>query len=142
MSRRPTSAEEALQYLGVSFASAFTFAIVFVIVHTLSLPKTDAAYGSNPFANPFVSQALFFVAGASALVAFPFYALFGRGLPATHVGWVAGVVTLTWIIAATPFLGPVGWLGSYVALLVGLIAARFVVRPYSPPILDATTPNR
>ncbi len=134
MSHRPTFDEELLSYLGVSFASAFTFAIVFVIVHTLSLPKSDAAYGSNPFANPFISQVMCFVAGASALVAFPFYAWLGRGLPADRVGWVAGAVTLVWIIAATPFLGPIGWLGSYAALLVGLIVARVVVRPYPQKI--------
>ncbi len=119
---------KSMAYLGVSLLSSFVFAILWVILMTLTLPETDGMHGLMPFQDPLVFPIMSMFALMSAVAAWPFYTLFGWNLPPVRVGLVAGITTLLFILLATPINAGIGWLGSYIALLISLIACRITLK--------------
>jgi hypothetical protein len=130
-----------LAYLGISITSAFIFAITWVIVMTLTLPKADLAHGQMPFQDPLVFPIMSICAAVSGLIAWPFYTRLGWAASPVKVARRAGLVTVVFIIVATPFSAGIGWFGSYAALLIALIACSLGMKrsgqpspsPYSSP---------
>jgi hypothetical protein len=120
--------EKIVAYFGISFVSSFVFAVSWVIVMNLTLPETDEAHGQVLFLNPIVLIIMSFVAGISALVSWPFYTILGWRNPPLKVAIASGVITLTFIIATTPFHALTGWLGSYFVLLISLIICRLMLQ--------------
>ena len=112
--------KKTLIYLGISVALAFTFAIAYVIVMTLTLPKTDLAYGQRPFQDPLVFPIMAIVAAASGLVAWPLFAFLGRHSPPATVAKITGISTLLFILVATPLQSGIGFFGSYIVCLGAL----------------------
>ncbi len=117
-----------LAYLGISLASSFCFAITWVILMTLTLPKSDMAHGQMPFEDALVFPIMSMLAGISALLAWPFYIFFGWRHPPLRFGVTAGAATLVFIIVATPFNAGIGWGGSYLVLLVTLSICRLTMK--------------
>jgi uncharacterized BrkB/YihY/UPF0761 family membrane protein len=113
--------KRAFQYLGISVTLAFLFAVVYVIVGTLTLPKTDQAYGQRPFEDPLVFPVMALAAAVSGLVGWPFFFFLGRHRRPGFVVVVAGITTLLFIIVATPINARVGWFGSYIVCIGALI---------------------
>jgi hypothetical protein len=109
--------KEALIYLGITLALAFVSAPAYVIVMTLTLPKSDLAFGQWPFQDPLVFPILAMVAGASGLLAWPLFAFLGRHSPPATVAKITGVTTLFFILVATPFEPRIAFVGSYVVCL-------------------------
>jgi hypothetical protein len=97
------------------------FAVSYVIILTLTLPKTDLAYGQWPFEDPLVFPTMAFVAGASGLVGWPLFYFLGRRVPVGIVAKFTGVTTLLFILVATPFQPRIAWFGSYFVCLVALV---------------------
>lgn len=123
----PLNRDEYLSTLIIGVPLAI-FAVSWTIIMTLTLPKTDLAHGQMPFQDPLVLPIMSMVAVASAVLAWPFYATLGWRLPPARVGMAAGVATLAFIIVATPFNSGVGWLGSYVVVLISLTVCRFKMK--------------
>jgi hypothetical protein len=117
--------QKVMAYLGISIASSFAFAITWVILMTLTLPKTDLAHGQMPFKDPLVFPIMTIFAVVSGLLAWPFYTLLGWNRPPKTVGIIAGIATFVFIIIATPLNAGIGWVGSYFALLSTLLYCRF-----------------
>lgn len=67
-----TRGNNPLFILFVSETCAFAFAIVYVIVFTLTLRPSDGAYGQAPFADPFVFPIMSVFAIVAGLIAWPF----------------------------------------------------------------------
>lgn len=120
--------EKILAYLTVSLFCSFVFAVSWVIVMTLTLPETDMAHGQVPFEDPLVFPIMSIFAGISALVAWPFYTFLGWRHSPVKVAIASGAVTMTFIVAATPFNAVIGWLGSYFVLLISLIICRLTLQ--------------
>ncbi len=114
----------AFKMLVASFAMAFAFAITFVIVMTLTLPRTDGAYGQMPFQDPLVFPVMAIGASFSALIVFPFFFSSCRSRDlGKSVSIIVGV-TMTELLLVTPFNIGAGLLGSFIAFAVGLCVAR------------------
>jgi hypothetical protein len=122
----------AFELLIVSEVCAFAFAIVFVVTLSLSLPRTDGAYGQAPFGDPLVAPVMSIFASIAGLLAWPFMyvTLWNRRLRQC-LPIVLGV-TLAWIIVVTPLHRGAGMLGSFVALGGALVLCRGVFRPCFP----------
>jgi hypothetical protein len=118
------SLEKIVVYLALSLVSSFIFAVTWVVLMTLTLPETDMAHGQAPFQDPLVFPIMSGFAGISALLAWPFYTLFGWRHPPVRFGVAAGAVTLTFIIIVTPVNAGIGWLGSYIVLLTSLVVCK------------------
>ena len=116
-------------YLGISIALAFIFAIAYVIVMTLTLPKSDLAYGQRPFQDPLVFPIMAVVAEASGLVGWPLFAFLGRHSPPALVAKITGITTLFFILAATPFQAGIGFIGAYIVCLGALVYCYLHHRP-------------
>ena len=86
----------------ISFGMAFLFAITYVTVMTLTLPKTDGAYGQMPFQDPLVFPVMAMGACFAALVVtLPFY-FACRSLPlGKSVAIIIGV-TMAELLVVTP----------------------------------------
>jgi uncharacterized BrkB/YihY/UPF0761 family membrane protein len=115
------SVKKAFTYLGISMALSFVFAVTYVIVMTLTLPKSDLAHGQAPFADSLVFPIMSMIAGISGLVAWPLFAMLGRRAPPAAVAKIAGISTVVFIVVVTPFQSGIGWLGSYAVCLGALI---------------------
>lgn len=120
--------QKIVAYGGVSLASSFAFAFGFVVAMTLTLPETDMAHGQMPFEDPLILPIMSMIAVASAVLAWPFYTVFGWRLPPRRVGVVSGLVTLTFIVVATPIHPSLGWPGSYAILLATLVVCKFTMQ--------------
>lgn len=112
--------KKTLIYLGISLTLSFVFAIAYVVVLTLTLPKTDLAYGQWPFQDPFVVLIMTQVAAASGLAVWPFFAVLGWHIPPATVAKITGVTTLVFIVVATPLDAGFGFFGSYTVCLGAL----------------------
>jgi hypothetical protein len=112
--------KRTLIYLWISLALAFVCAAAYAIVMTITLPESDLAFGQRPFQDPFVFPIMAIVAGASGLLAWPFFALLGRSSPPATVLKITGVTTLFFILVATPFDPRIAFVGSYVVCLGAL----------------------
>ena len=117
-------AQKVMTYLGISVGSSFVFAVTWVIIMTLTLPRSDMAYGQAPFQDPLVFPIMSIIALISGLLMWPFYTYLGWRVPPAKAAGAAGTATLAFIVLATPFNAGVGWLGSYIALLIGLDVCR------------------
>jgi hypothetical protein len=113
--------KKTLTYLGISMGLSFAFAVTYVIVMTLTLPKTDLAHGQTPFQDPLVFPIMSIVAGISGLVAWPLFAVLGRYSPPLTVATITGLTTLLFIVVATPIQSGIGLFGAYIVCLGGLI---------------------
>ena len=111
--------QKVLAYFGISMILSFVFAITFVIVMTLTLPKTDLMYGQMPFQDPLVLPIMSMFAG------WPLFAILGRRSSPVPVAKTAGIATLVFIVVATPIDARVGWFASYIVCLAALVY-RFV----------------
>ena len=127
--RNRSAMKKTLIYLGVSVTSAFVFAIAYVIVMTMTLPKTDLAYGQRPFQDPLVLPIMALVAVVSGLVGWPLFAFLGRHSRPAEVAMVTGVTTLLFILVATPFQSRIGFAGSYIVCLGALVYCYLRHRP-------------
>ncbi len=125
--------ERILAYLAVSLVSSFIFAVTWVILMTLTLPETDMAHGQAPFQDPLVFPIMSMFAGVSALLAWPFYTIFGWRHSPVRFGITAAAAALAFIVIATPFDAGIGWLGSYLVLLVALIVCKFKMKENGQP---------
>ena len=123
--------EKILTYLGISLASSFIFAVTWVILMTLMLPETDGAHGQVPFQDPLVLPIMSMFAAISALLAWPFYTVFGWRHSPVRFGITASVVTLAFIVVVTPINAGIGWMGSYLVLLVTLVVGKFKMKEIS-----------
>ncbi len=121
--------KKTFTYLGISFTLAFIFAIAYVIVMTLTLPKSDLAYGQRPFQDPLVFPIMAVIAASSGLVGWPLFAFLGRHSPPASVAKVTGITTLLFILVATPFQPRIGFAGSYIVCLGALIYCYLRHRP-------------
>src|ERR1039458_7538338 len=119
---------KALTYLGISMGLSFAFATAYVVVRTLTLPKTDLAYGKAPFQDPLVLPVMAMVAGVSGIVGWPLFAALGWHSSPAKVVTVVGLTTLLFIIVATPIRSSVGWYGSYVVCVAALLYCRLRCR--------------
>jgi hypothetical protein len=108
-------------YLGISMALSFAFAVTYVIVETLTLPKSDKAYGQAPFEDPLVFPVMFMISGVSGLVAWPLFVWLGWRAPPAEVAKITGISTLGFVLVATPFRASIGWFGSYIVCIGALI---------------------
>jgi hypothetical protein len=72
--------KKALTYLGISMGLSFAFAVTYVVVMTLTLPKADLAHGQTPFQDPLEFPIMSIVAGISGLVAWRHYSLPSVGI--------------------------------------------------------------
>lgn len=108
------------------------FAVTYVIVLTLTLPKTDLAHGQSPFQDPLVFPIMSLVVGVSGLIAWPLFAVLGRHAPPVSVAKIAGLTTFAFIVVVTPIQAIMGWAGSYVICLGALVycSARYRSRGY------------
>jgi hypothetical protein len=100
---------------------AFAFAVTYVLVFTWTLPQTDLAHGQKPFADPMVLPIMATLTIPSAILAFPFVYLAIRH---RRLGWcllIMLAVVLLEIVAVTPVLGIVGFLGAFPALAIALL---------------------
>ena len=113
--------KKTLIYLGISVILAFVFAITYVVIMTMTLPKTDLAYGQRPFQDPLVFPIMTLVAGVSGLVGWPLFAVLGRHSRPTTVATITGATTLVFILVATPFASRIGFVGSYIICLGALV---------------------
>ena len=113
--------KKALSYLGISIGLSFAFAVTFVIVMTLTLPKTDEAYGQMPFQDPLVFPVMSMLATFSGLLGWPFFAILGRHCSPATVAKITGFTTLLFIVLTTPIQSRIGWFGSYIVCLGALI---------------------
>jgi peptidoglycan/LPS O-acetylase OafA/YrhL len=121
--------KKTLIYLGISVTLAFVFAIAYVIIMTMTLPKTDLAYGQRPFQDPFVFPIMALVAGVSGLVGWPLFAFLGRHSRPATVATITGVTTLLFILVATPLQPGFGFFGSYMVCLGALVYCYLRHRP-------------
>ena len=121
-------AQKLIVYLGISLILSFVFAVTWVVIMTLTLPVTDLAYGQSPFEDSIVLPIMSMFAVISAILVWPFYVVLGWRLPPLKVGTVVGIATFSYIFIVTPFIAPLGWLGSYVVLLIALIICRFTMK--------------
>lgn len=113
-----------LTMAAISFGMAFLFAITYVVVMTLTLPKTDGAYGQMPFQDPLVFPVMAMGACFAAVVAtLPFH-FSCRSLPLGKAVTVIIGVTMTELLVVTPLDSGIGLLGSFVAFAIGLAVAR------------------
>src|SRR5438552_18987495 len=97
----------------ISFGMAFLFAITYVVVMTLTLPKTDGAYGQMPFQDPLVFPVMAIGASfAALLVALPFY-FACRSLPLGRSVAIIVAVTMAELVIVTPINSSAGLLGSF-----------------------------
>jgi hypothetical protein len=112
--------KKVLTYLGISMGLSFAFAVTYVIVMTLTLPKTDLAHGQMPFSDSMVFPIMCFGAAISGLIGWPLFVVLGRHAPPMTVAKIAGLSTLVFIVVATPIQSSVGWFGSYIVCLTAL----------------------
>jgi hypothetical protein len=133
-------AARLIVWLAICVLLAFVFAIVWVVVMTLSLPPTDKAYGQMPFADPLIFPIMSMFALGAAILVYPFtcYALLNRR-PAPAALILAAIV-LAEIIIVTPLSAGLGFLLSFIAYGIGLPVAHRVVQPRLSRHPD-TTPN-
>ena len=114
----------AVLVLVLSMAGSYASAVVFVVVLTWTLPRSDSAYGQGlkaTFSDPFVVDIARFWATIAGLFVFPlaWWAVRERSLFRSFaVCLLAGMAT---IAVATPLLG---WLG----VLAGLLAVGLALR--------------
>jgi hypothetical protein len=113
--------KKALTYLGISMGLSFAYAVTYVVVMTLTLPKADLAHGQTPFQDPLEFPIMSIVAGISGLVAWPLFAALGRYSPPVTVATITGLTTLLFIVVATPIQPSIGLFGAYIVCLSGLI---------------------
>jgi hypothetical protein len=113
--------KRTLIYLGISVVLAFIFAVVYVTVMTLTLPKTDLAYGQRPFQDPIVFPIMAWVAAASGLAAWPLFTFLGRHSSPVSVAKITGATTLLFILVATPVEPRAGFFGSYIVCFAALV---------------------
>lgn len=123
--------QKIIAYFGISLASAFIFAIAWVIIMTFTLPETDMAYGQTPFEDPIVFPIMSAFAIVSGLIAWPFYTYLGWNASPARVACLAGLITLAFILIATPYNAGIGWFGSYFVLLIALVGCRLEMK--GPP---------
>jgi hypothetical protein len=117
-----------LTMTAISFGMAFLFAITYVIVMTLTLPKTDGAYGQMPFQDPLVFPVMAMGACfAGLVVTLPFY-FACRSLPLGKSVMIIIGVTMAELLVVTPINSGAGFLGSFVAFAIGLAVARATLR--------------
>jgi hypothetical protein len=128
-------------YLVISFTLAVVFAIAYVIVMTLALPKSDLAYGQRPFQDPLVFPTMAVIAAVSGLVGWPLFAFLGRHSPPVSVATITGITTLLFIIVATPLKSGIGFIGSYIVCLGALVYCYLSHGPTSGQ-LDASGNSR
>lgn len=114
----------------LSVVLAFLFATTFVVVMTLTLPRTDGAYGSAPFAHPLVLPVMSMVALPAGLLTSPMLVAALRTRPLRPgLLWAAGV-PLGAIVLLTPINAGLGFLLSFPAYAVGCALASRFVAPY------------
>ena len=106
--------------LVLSFVLSFTFAVTWVTVMTKSLPRTDGAYGQAPFADPLVLPIMSMFAAIAALFTYPFlYSTLKESQLPKAILVLASIVIIE-IVVVTPFNAAIGFVGSFVAYLIGL----------------------
>ena len=113
-----------LTTFSIAILLAFAFAVEWVVVMTITLPRTDLAHGQSPFQDPLVFPVMSVLASIAGVVTFPFlhFAVRDRELRQA-VPILAGTVALA-ILVLTPLNAGVGFAGSFVAYGVGLWIAR------------------
>jgi hypothetical protein len=123
----------SIVWLAICFLLSFLFAITWVVVSTYTLPKTDLAYGQSPFEDELVFPIMSMIASAAAIIVFPFtyYAL--RDRTPLNASTVVAVIVLAEIVLVTPLNSAAGFVGSFLAFGIGLLAARQVSRPRAYP---------
>jgi hypothetical protein len=121
---RSMKRHDPLTMLVLAFVLAFLFAILWVVVMTWTLPKTDLAYGQGPFEDPLVLPIMSIGASFAALITYPFFyfVLRDRQLPRALAILVATVIGA--IVILTPINAGLGFLGTFGAYFVGLAIAR------------------
>ena len=121
----------AFAILLLCFAMSFMFATSWVIVMTMSLPRTDMAFGEMPFQDPLIFPIMSVFASIAAILVFPFtyFALRNRRLP--RATGILMAVVFAEIAIVTPLDAGLGFIGSFVAYSIGLVlAVKF--QPASP----------
>ena len=124
-----------LLILLVCFVLSFFFAITWVIVMTQTLPSTDGAFGQAPFEEPLVFPIMSIFASIAAIAVYPFtyFSLRDRQLSKPLIILVGAV--LAEILLITPLNAFAGFLGSFFAYAVALVAARRIfAKSRSEPI--------
>jgi hypothetical protein len=111
-------------YLGISMTLSFVVAITFVVVETLSLPKTDLAYGLMPFQNHLMLFFMVIIAISSGFVFWLLSLLLGWHTPIKTLVTLTSIPTLIFTVIATPFNPAIGWFGSYIVCLIALIYCK------------------
>ena len=106
-----------------SFAMAFLFAVIYVIVMTLSLPPSDGAYGQTPFQDPLVLPIMAIGASMAAVVVFPFFYFTCRYKRLGKSVTIVASITVAELLLITPFDAGAGFVGSFLAFAVGLAFA-------------------
>lgn len=118
--------------LFMAFGLSFAFAVLWVVVMTLTLPPSDGAHGTTPFSDPLVFPVMSIFASIAAIITFPFlyFTLRDREFPRA-ICILAGVVVIE-IVIVTPLHAPYGFLGSFAAYFVGL----YLARRHSPALVE------
>ena len=114
-------------------AGAFITAIVFVITMSLSLPKTDGAYGRDPFADPFVGPIASMGAGLAGVIVFPFVYIILRNRRIVYCAKIVFPVVLLSTIAFTAINIMAGLCGSFLSLGVALTICSIAVKKDNTP---------
>jgi hypothetical protein len=113
--------KKALTILAGCMLGAFITAIVFVITMSLSLPKTDEAYGRVPFADPLVGLIMSMGAGLAGLLVFPFVYLALRKRDIIHCAKIVFPLVLASTIVLTTIDVRAGICGAFVSLGIALL---------------------
>jgi hypothetical protein len=131
-----TKRHSVLTMLATSFVMAFAIAITFVVVMTLTLPRSDGAHGQMPFQDPLVFPVMSMGASVAALVVFPFFYFSCRTLPLRKSVLIVLGITLAGVVIVTPFSAFLGFVGSFIAFACGLAAARSICRAAQSRVND------
>jgi hypothetical protein len=129
---RPRNTHRLSRIAALSFSSALICGILFFAVLSRSLPPSDGAYGQpllSIFWDPFVMGGIFLNAGISGLIAIPLAYYLLRNRRILTCGIFAFLVVGLEVVLVTPWLGPVGWFGAYLALVAALMFCRFSTLP-------------
>ena len=100
---------------------AFITAIVYVVSLTLSLPKSDGAYGQLPFQDPFVFPVMGFGALVSGIVMTPFVYFALRNRNIKKCAYFICPIVLISVILSTSINVQFGLIGAFASLVLSLI---------------------
>ncbi len=104
----------------LSILSGLLLGVVFDVVLHVSVPPTNAAYGTLPFSHPLEATFVCWVGSAGGILGFPFAWVFLRRTRLGQAWWrvmLAGAVT---VAVVTPLWGPFAVPAAFVTMVLAM----------------------